>query len=165
MEIVERIKMFDVRLKASHIWYSAHTCWWTHDPTHLSLLPPASEADIKRFAEQLRRNSGKENAPLDLYLSMARNALKSHRLPCDPRGSVLFETDDVQGYLNKAAENPSHYGKHGLRAFMAAHHSNSQKSVDDPSPWCETEWAAYNEALDRLDERKLAEKRKAEDET
>ncbi|MEA2175336.1 MAG: hypothetical protein QOD00_2928 [Blastocatellia bacterium] len=108
---------------------------------------------VEQFAEQLRRNSGKPGASLEPYLKMARQTM-SHQLPCDPRGSVLMETEDVQGFLNQAASNPEYYGKHGLRAFMAAHHSNSQKSLTDLRPWSEETWEAYNEALDRLDARK-----------
>lgn len=53
--------------------------------------------------------------PSDLYK-------KDSGLPCDPRGSVLFETDNVDGFFRAAEENADHYGRHGLRAFMAARH-------------------------------------------
>ena len=161
MEIVERVSMKDIRESGARIiYYAARTCWWTHDLAHLSLLPPAAEAEegrVREFAENLRRQSGRVNAPIEDYLPMARSTL-SHRLPSDPRGSVLFETDDVQGFLNKAAENPAHYGRHGLRAFMAAHHSNCQRGLEDARPWSAESWDEYNAALDRLDQRALAEK-------
>lgn len=80
--------------------------------------------------------------------------LEGSGLPCDPRGSLLLETDDVQGFLNAAATNPEYYGRHGLRAFMAAHHQNCQLSLTNPRPWSEPMWDEYNDALDRLDERK-----------
>ena len=154
MEIVERVSMFDVRMSgAKMIYYAARTCWWTHDPAHLSLLPPATEDEIRRTAENFRLTSGRLDAPLEEFMERARRA-HEHRLPCDPRGSVLFQTEDVQGFLNAAASNPQHYGKHGLRAFMAAHHSNAQLSLTDPRPWSAESWDEYNAALDRLDERK-----------
>lgn len=71
-----------------------------------------------------------------------------HGLPCDPRGGVLFQTEDVEGFLRSAEENPDHYGRHGLRAFMAAHHLNCLYSEGDPRPWCMATWDEYNEALD-----------------
>jgi hypothetical protein len=154
VEIIEQVTMKDVRESgAKMIFYAARTCWWTHDPTHLSRLPPATEGEIKRTAENFRLNSGRLNSPIDEFMERARRT-HEHRLPCDPRGSVLFQTDDVHGFLNKAAENPEHYGPHGLRAFMAAHHSNCVLSLADPRAWSDESWDAYNAALDRLDERK-----------
>lgn len=78
-------------------------------------------------------------------------------LPCDPRGGVLFETGDVEGFLRCAEELPSHYGRHGLRAFIAAHHLNCQHSEEDPKPWCMRSWEEYNEGLDILDDSEGAE--------
>jgi hypothetical protein len=151
VEIIERVSMKDVRESgAEMIFYAVRTCWWTHDAKHLSRLPPATDAETIRTAENFRLNSGRLDTPLDEFMERARR-VHEHRLPCDPRGSVLFQTDDVQGFLNQAASNPEHYGKHGLRAFMAAHHSNCQRSVNDPRPWSAENWDEYNEALDRLD--------------
>lgn len=72
-------------------------------------------------------------------------------LPCDPRGGVLFQTEDVEGFLRAAEQNPGHYGRHGLRTFLAAHHLNCQRSEDDSKPWCMRTWDEYNQALDALD--------------
>lgn len=74
-------------------------------------------------------------------------------LPCDPRGSVLFETEDVEGFLQAAEAHPEHYGKHGLRAFLAAHHQNA---CLNGRPWSAGSWDSYNSALDRLDLQKAA---------
>lgn len=69
-------------------------------------------------------------------------------VPTDPSGSVLFETGDAEGFLNAAVQNPAHYGRHRLLAFMAAHHLNSIVSVDDPRPTCAATWEEYNKAID-----------------
>jgi len=63
---------------------------------------------------------------------------------------MLFETDDVSGFLNSAVANSGHYGKHGLRAFMAAHHDNCQVSETDERRTCLETWGQYNDALDAL---------------
>lgn len=76
-----------------------------------------------------------------------------HPLPCDPRGSVLFQTDDIEGFLKAAENNLTHYGKHGLRAFMAAHHLNCVVSLSDQRATSAEGWDEYNDALDRLDRR------------
>ena len=102
--------------KPRMIWYSVHTCWWTHRGEHLYKVPEG------------RPGVG---------------------IPCDPRGSPLFQTDDAEGFLQAAEKNPEHYGKHGLRAFMAAHHMNCMAANYRPS--CYEGWEDYNEMLDRYD--------------
>lgn len=70
-------------------------------------------------------------------------------LPCDARGAVLMETDDVEGFLKAAEENASHYGKHTLRAFEAAHHGNVVLMQGPIGyPWCFWKWDTYNDLLD-----------------
>jgi hypothetical protein len=80
----------------------------------------------------------------------------THGLPCDPRGGVLMQADDIEGFITAAARNPSHYGRHGIRAFYAAYHGCLVVSLDDPRPWCFATWAEYNDALDRFDARRSA---------
>lgn len=77
----------------------------------------------------------------DLYCS-------SYGLPCDPRSGMLLQTDDVEGFLRAAEEHSSSYGRHGLRAFEAAHHGNVVVSAQDPRPTCFTTWEEYNQLLD-----------------
>ncbi len=74
-----------------------------------------------------------------------------HQLPCDPRGGVLFQTEDIEGFLTAAEKNTERYGKHGLRAFMASHHQNSFLDNGSMRHWCEESWDDYNAALDKLD--------------
>lgn len=69
-------------------------------------------------------------------------------LPCDPRGGMLFETTDVEGFLARAEANPDFYGRHGLRAFMAAHHLNCVVSKEDARSTCFRIWDEYNDILD-----------------
>ena len=74
-------------------------------------------------------------------------------IPVDPRGSVLMETDDAKGFLDRAEEAAQEgcYGKHGIDAFMASHHSNCIVSSEDPRPTCMTSWDDYNDMLDEAD--------------
>lgn len=69
-------------------------------------------------------------------------------LPCDPSGGPLFETRHTAEFLAEARANPQHYGKHGLAAFMAAHHLNCRTNMDDLKPTCLRDWNAYNAVLD-----------------
>ena len=78
-------------------------------------------------------------------------------LPCDPRGGVLFETDDVEDFLRAAEQETQkspkscQYGRHGLRAFMAAHHLNCVVSATDRRSTCFVSWEDYNRILDEAD--------------
>ncbi len=67
-------------------------------------------------------------------------------LPCDPRGGVLLQTEDVEAFLRSAEENPEFYGRHGLRAFEAALHGNVLASNGNPT--CFNSWDEYNSLLD-----------------
>jgi hypothetical protein len=69
-------------------------------------------------------------------------------LPCDPRGGMLLQTDDVEGFLKAAESNPTNYGKHGIVAFMAAHHLNTTVGPSDVRSTCFTSWDDYNRILD-----------------
>ena len=165
MEIIEKITLEEILdLKPEMIYYAARTCWWTHDPKHLSILPP-SESDIQRLAEMFRLNSSTPEASLDEFLERARNAACG--LPCDPRGSVLFQTEHVEEFIQTAKNKSAHYGKHGIRAFLAAHHLNCVVGLFDMRSTSGTHWEEYNKALDRLDERNKAieEFRNAEDQS
>lgn len=71
-------------------------------------------------------------------------------LPCDPRGGMLFETDQVDKFLDAAEASPEHYGRHGLRAFEAAHHLNMRVGIRDHRSTCFREWEEYNAAIDEF---------------
>lgn len=71
-------------------------------------------------------------------------------VPCDPLGGVLLQTDKVDGFLRNAEENAVHYGRHGLLAFIAAHHGNCVTSYKRHGITALPEWDDYNDALDRM---------------
>ena len=66
-------------------------------------------------------------------------------LPADPRGGVLFQTDDFAAFIRSAVEKPEHYGVHGLDAFMAAFEGNV---TNGGRSWCFRSWDDYNRLLD-----------------
>lgn len=81
-------------------------------------------------------------------------------IPVDSRGGTLFEAHDWRKFLETAASSEGHYGRHGLTAFLMAHHKNSFAcEPPDPKPsrhYCESDWGAYNDAIDRaFDEGRL----------
>jgi hypothetical protein len=74
---------------------------------------------------------------------------KESNLPCDPRSGMLFE-GELGPFLVKAKENPAHYGKHELKAFMAAYHGNV--TTDDDLPTCFQTWHEYNDLIDKTED-------------
>ncbi len=68
-------------------------------------------------------------------------------LPCDPRGGMLLQTNDVEGFLRAAEERPETYGRGGLDAFIAAHNDNCLVSEDDLRQTCYRSWDDYNALL------------------
>ena len=73
-------------------------------------------------------------------------------IPCDPTGGVLLQSDNPEYFLAQAEENPEHYGKHGLRAFMASHNDNCQESKNRAYHFVVDGWDEYNRLLDEYDE-------------
>lgn len=72
--------------------------------------------------------------------------LPDTQLPCDPRGSVLFETDKPLDFIEAAEKNQNHYGKHGLEAFVAAYHGNVTTDAGRPTSF--DSWDEYNTLID-----------------
>lgn len=144
MVIKENVTLEQIRaLKPKKIFYGANTCWWTHDPNHLGSVK-ASPGEIAAAAKMF-----------------GTTAKAVRGVPCDPVGGVLFETENVEEFLKAAEDKTEHYGKHGIRAFMAAHHSNcfaaplqfTLPPIHELPHFASQSWDEYNEALDRLDAR------------
>ena len=79
-----------------------------------------------------------------------------HGLTCDPRGGMLLEIP-AKDFIDNAESNPSHYGKHGLDAFMASHNDNCVVSYDDHRSTCLQTWDEYNHLLDYTSHKNLFE--------
>ncbi len=116
------------------VYYAARTCWWTVDA-----------GDLYRMAEVLPPPPAGSQAAAALA-TIRKSQSSAPSLPCDPRGSVLMMTDDVEGFLQAAiAAAPSGvYGAYGLAAFMAAYHGNV--SIEG-KPTSLASWEEYNELL------------------
>lgn len=71
-------------------------------------------------------------------------------LPCGPRREMLLETDDPLGFIEQAEKNVEHYGKHGLRAFIAAYHGNVIV-YETGFPTSFDTWDKYNDIIDEAD--------------
>jgi hypothetical protein len=79
----------------------------------------------------------------------------SHISVCPAR--PLIESDPW-AFLRRVEANPGHYGRHGLDALVAAHHSNCRDALTG-APYASARWDDYNAALDALLEQEGALKR------
>jgi hypothetical protein len=70
-------------------------------------------------------------------------------LPCDPRGSVLYESDKVSEFFAAAEARAGFYGEHGLRTFLLAFHG-CLVTVDG-RPTSLRRWDSYERVLKRED--------------
>lgn len=123
-KIEQNITIDQIRaLKPKMIYYGARTCWWTHDAAHLGKTPPLPE------------NFRPKGATSDFGAG----------IPCDPRGGVLFQTEDVEGFLSQAENNASKYGENGIAAFIASHHLNCKTNKGDHT--CFTSFQEYNNII------------------
>jgi len=124
---IERLRT-EAKRTGGVVYYGANTCWYTTNPLDLyARRYPATVVNGRR--------------------------IPSGHLPCDPRGGMLMEAHDVDLFFNNALENAAHYGKHGIRAFVAAHHKNVVVSATDNQPTCFSRWDTYNRVLDEYDAR------------
>lgn len=132
------ITIEDVRAaKPEMIFFSGVTGWWTHDPDHLY----ASNAMIPRSARH----------PLD------PGYRQPQAIPTGPRGEPLFQADNPEDFLRVAEKNAAHYGRHGILAFVAAHHLNTVVHTRDRRPTSFREWDDYNRLLDEAAARVLVD--------
>ena len=72
--------------------------------------------------------------------------------PLDPTGCTLFEMHNPKKWISGSEEKPTHFGRHGLKAFMLSHHRNSQYSTNESIQWNIFEgWEEYNKIIDKYD--------------
>ncbi len=131
------IEIFD-GFEAWHVHWAMHTTWWHAAETDEHLY------GLAQIDPRLPRQVVSLLAPAPHYAGV---------LPCDPRGSVLMG-GDLGGFLEAATGNVAHYGKHGLRAFMATWHGVIQRTDGRVVvPWSASTWDEVNLLLDEFDER------------
>lgn len=102
--------------------YSMLCCWWTSIPGDLG---DTQKPRVTHYDNETGAALG-DNSP---------------GLPCCPHcGSVLLQAP-LKEFVKSAEENPEHYGKFGLDAFVEAHSRNSKV--------CHRSWQQYNDDIDR----------------
>jgi hypothetical protein len=111
------------------IYYSSRTPWWTHREEDLCKTKPLKNVTFT--------TPGGHSWTTDI-----------RELPCDPRGAPLYRTrpGDALSFIEEAEASPDHYGKHGIKAFMAAHAKNC--GIIPGQSWALENWEQYNDLID-----------------
>lgn len=111
--------------------------------------------DLEKVAHQLKAHGlagaiyfSEKSCWWTHHRSHARQEPKTGILRC-PLGGMVFMEKDWEAWLEAARDNPDYYGKHGLKALEAAHHTNCR----DPktgAPFAHPSWRIYNAAIDAM---------------
>lgn len=132
--------------KVTRIYYSSGSLWWTHLDTDVS---QATEIGIKCQDDGHAKFMTNPNIPQadkdrrDGLYKMIRKP-GAHRIPTDPTGAPLYqftEKKDIENWIAAAENKPEHFGKHGIDAFLKAHHQNCDGK-------CFNSWDSYNSLID-----------------
>lgn len=128
------------RMGEKFVYFSAGTMWWTHTEKDVS---NATIRGRKYFQDVILKkvNDGTISENDRLSLMELRESF-SNNLPVDPLGFPVKKMD-LKLWLDNSLSNPSHYGKHGLTAFLFTHHQNCKSFFSN-------KWDSYNNYIDKL---------------
>lgn len=139
----QELKAINATGKIKMIYYSTGSRWWTHDPEDVT---DAREPGYKAQDESMQRLLSNPEVP-DAKKEHIRALLKliqenGRHIPVDPAGFGLYQMENADRWINEAAKKPEFFGKHGIDAFMAAHHKNCEgnafKTWDDVNAWLDS---------------------------
>ncbi|MES2004319.1 MAG: hypothetical protein V4450_07345 [Bacteroidota bacterium] len=126
MITLEQIKKDIADGKGSRIYYSAHTLWWTHLDTDVETATEMGKQASDSRMEQMLADPTVPEEQKTRIKALRNSAPMQSTVPLDPSGSPLYQMDDVEKWIRVAEEKPAHFGKHGLDAFVKAHHQNCE---------------------------------------
>lgn len=129
----------------THIYWSANSPWWTHLKSDVDA---ATEQGRKAMLAVIDRKI--KEATNQGQLKHLENIKKEYEtrlengmiIPLDPTGSPLYMTDNPLDFIKKSEGRPGHFGRHGIKAFLMAHHQNTKVHG--------LNWNFYNQMLDQL---------------
>lgn len=133
---IDQIKTDIESGKCKRIYFSAHTLWWTHlDEDLISAGAAGKKAQAMIMDKRLKdtRIPAEERTRMSGLFEIA----KKSSIPLDPSGSPLMQMENPAKWISEAELKPEHFGKHGLAAFLKAHHQNC-------GGLCFQDWNSYN---------------------
>ena len=118
--------MSDIRRGAStKIYFSAKSLWWTHLKS--DLIEATERGHAYKLAIAKREGRG-------VYVRAEGET--------DPLGEPVKVFPKPGLWMKNSSKQAGSFGKHGLRAFMKAHHQNT-------STYFSNKWADYNNLIDQ----------------
>ncbi len=138
---IEQIKASIASGQCKTIFYSAHTLWWTHS---VEDLKQATETGRATQSERHSRMLADPTVPeaTKQQLKGLMQIIARGNTPLDPSGSPLMQTDNPTEWISMAEKKPEHFGRHGIQAFLKAHHQNC-------GGLCFSKWEQYNLLCDK----------------
>lgn len=127
--------------KCKRIYYAAHTLWWTHLEEDLIQARAQGRKAQEIRNQKLLNDPNVPESEKERFRGLFKLVANSIT-PLDPSGSPLYQTDDVNDWVDRAIKLPTHFGRHGLAAFMKAHHQNC-------GGICSARWEDYNLMCDK----------------
>lgn len=129
--------------EAKKIYYSENTLWWTDDPYDVAEATKIGRKMAKKAYSGMMKNV---KIPLKERYRMENLYNAAIENPMDIAGSPIMVTDDVGEWIKGAENNVKHFGKHGITAFMMAHHKNCLNVAFK-------DIQVYNDLIDKLKEK------------
>lgn len=139
---LEQVKADIKSGKSKRIYYSAGTLWWTHLESDVE---EASKQGKIYQIEVNKRMLADETVPEEkkqrLKALLSQIDTSKAGIPLDPVGAPLYAMDKPMKWIEQSEKKPSHFGKHGLAAFIFTHHQNCKTGFYN-------KWDKYNELID-----------------
>lgn len=121
---LEQVKQDIASGKSRMIYYSSRTLWWTHLDEDLKESSQKGMIAAAARHDAFMKRTDVSEAEKQRLNSLYKSASKVSTIPMDVTGATLFMTDKVHNWIKQAELKPEHFGRHGLEAFMKAHHQN-----------------------------------------
>lgn len=123
---IDQVKQDIKEGKVNAIYYSSQTLWWTHLDEDVSSATESGKRVSEIRFQKFMSNPSIPKEEKERMESL-RKTIGDYNPPTDPSGSPLFmftEKSKIEEWISKAEENPSHFGKYQLAAFIKTHHQN-----------------------------------------
>lgn len=149
---IDQVKA-DIRSgKCKRIYVGVQSLWWTHLESDMHEATKDGIKFKQRVNEKLLNDPNipadekyiliRSNADLEAQYVKDPQLLLKHTIPTDPIGHIITEDNFPERFITQSVMNPYFFGKHGLKAFMQAHHQNTKDFFSN-------KWKAYNDYMDK----------------
>ena len=144
MVTLEQIKEDILSGKCKAIYYASQSLWWTHLDSDLEESTKIGNAiSALRHKAYMNRKDAPQSEKLRIS-NLFEMIGKDSTTPLSVDGSPLLmftEPDKINNWITEAEKKPEHFGKHGIEAFLKAHHQNCNGEAY-------SKWEHYNYVID-----------------